>query len=236
MSSTTNILYNILNYEEPNIICNYFIILVIFIFIFSNINFSITLFIGLIFFSIFIYFLHTDRTINNINATEKINEKFKLINPTSNILYKYSDIVDIIYYIKDMQKFNIPEFNDILQLFEEFIKLYEASLVDYNFIDNSYANLLNIKIKILYKLNSLLFSTFDNNFNDKIVSTKNNTEKLLNKYLNEIILIHNKKLYYNGYNSNTKILDTSNILPYNYLYSIKDNNLSNNNANMLIYD
>lgn len=236
MSSTANILYNILNYEEPNIICNYFIILVIFIFIFSNINFSITLFIGLIFFSIFIYFLHTDRTVNNINETEKINEKFKLINPTSNILYKYPDIVDIIFYIEDMRKFNIPEFNDILQLFEEFIKLYEASLVDYSFIDNSYSNLLNIKIKILYKLNSLLFSTFDNNFTTKIISTKNNTENVLNKYLNEIVLIHNKKLYYNGYNYNTKILDTSNILPYNYLYSIKDNNLSNNNANMFIYD
>ena len=40
-------------------------------------------------------------------------------------------------------------------------------------------------------------------------------EKILNIYLEKLLLLNKKDIYYNGYNTNTKILTTNNVLEYN---------------------
>jgi hypothetical protein len=41
-------------------------------------------------------------------------------------------------------------------------------------------------------------------------------ESMLNDFLNKLVIIQKKDLYYNGFNINTKIINTDNILPANY--------------------
>lgn len=210
-----NIIYSILNNEDSTVIFNYGLLLIVFIFIFSKINFSINLFIGLIFYSILIYYFYTDRKINNINETQKKNEKFNMINTSNNILKKYPQIVDLIFYIDDIKFSNIPEFNKITELFENFCVSYESCKINYSLIDLLICNLTDNKIKILSALNSLIYSVNGKQYEDKINKIKNKAEIILNNLIDELIVIHEKNIYYNGYNSTTRIIDTTNILPYN---------------------
>ena len=125
ISKTDNILYNIINFEEPQQIFYYFIFFIIFLVVFTNIDFSITLFIGIIFFSILIYYFYTDRKINNIDATKKINTKFETFSDDeNNIIKEYPDIIDFIFYFSTFKEYNIDTFNDIVNLFDNFVFLY----------------------------------------------------------------------------------------------------------------
>ena len=58
-SNNSNILYNIINNESNSVLFFYGVFLVITILIFTNINFSISLFIGLIFYSILVCYNNT---------------------------------------------------------------------------------------------------------------------------------------------------------------------------------
>jgi len=236
INSTPNILYNIINYEEPRIIFNYFILIIIFIFIFSNINFNISIFIGLIFCSIVIYYFYTDRTTNYTYNAEKKKEKFNSLFTTNDTLEKYPEIVDSLFYIEDLKKYNIPEFNLLQSLSEQFFNLYEACKIDYSLINVYYKTMVDLKILILNKINTLAINTFNNKITDKLLLVKKNLELKLNKYLNELTIIQEKNLYYNGYNNNTILIDKSNVLPSNFLDPITFNKFSNINNNNFIYD
>jgi multisubunit Na+/H+ antiporter MnhB subunit len=74
-NSSSNILYDIINNEEPQVIFNYFVLIIIFLFIFSNIDFKVSTFIGLIFCSIIIYYFNTYRSLNHTYGIEKKKRK-----------------------------------------------------------------------------------------------------------------------------------------------------------------
>ncbi len=77
--------------------------------------------------------------------------------------------------------------------------------------------MIYIKIKILYKFNSFIFNTMGYQYTKNIANVRENTRKLLNQYLNDLILLQNKKIYYSGYDNTTSILNTTNIFPHNIL-------------------
>ncbi len=221
-------LYNIINFEEPNVIFNYTILLVVFIFLSMKINFTVSLLVSLMIFTVLIDYNHTDRTQNYIYNTEKNNVKFEAIGTKSDQLSKYPKIVDLLYFFQDIRKNNIDEFNQIIDLFTQFTVMYDSCKTDYDLIDSLYKNMIYIRTKILYKMNSFIFTTYSNVESNNIVLTKENTKKLLNEMLDELVLLHNKKIYYNGYNNQSSYLDTSGVLPYN---NTDNPNISNRNDN-----
>ena len=222
-------LYNIINFEEPKQIFIYFVILVIFLFIFSNINFSISLFIGLIFFAILLFYLHTDRNKNFIDFEKKLDKKFetfkeKNITETSNNnLKNYPDIVDFIFYLSILKNYNPNVFQDIINLFNRFIELYDSVNIDKSLASTLFKNMTTIKVKIINNIESFIFTTNNVIFTKQINKFKIKGEKLLNKYLDKILLINKKYNYYNGYNINTKIATNDNILEYNFSNTNYDN-------------
>jgi Ca2+/Na+ antiporter len=236
INSTSNILYNIINHEESYIIFNYFVLIIIFLFIFSNIDFKVSTFIGLIFCSIIIYYFNTYRSVNFTYNTEKKKEKFKKLSTTYNIIESYPEIVDILFYIEDLRQYNMPQFNKIQSLIEQFLKLYEACNVDYSLVNTFYPTLIDLKVLILSSLNTFIINTFNYKITDKLLLVKKNLQLKLNKYLDELVVIQEKNLYYNGYNNNTYMIDKSNILPSNFLDPIEYNKFSNLNNNNFIYD
>jgi hypothetical protein len=222
-------LYNIVNFEEPKQIFIYFVILVIFIFIFTKIDFSISLFIGLIFFTILLFYLHTDRNKNFIDFEKKLDTKFKTfeetnISETSNKnLKNYPDIVDFIFYLSTLKNYNPNIFQDIISLFNRFIELYDSVNIDKSLASTLFKNMTNIKVKIINNIESFLFTTNNAVFTKQINKFKIRGENLLNKYLDKILLINKKYNYYNGYNINTNILTNNNILEYNFSNTNYDN-------------
>ncbi len=218
LDKSPNIIYNIFNYEEPEYIFYYGVLLVIFIFASSKINFATNVLIGLVFYSLVIYYFYTDRNLNNIYAAEKYKEKFDALQTNNYILKDYPKFVDIIFYMEDLKKYNLPTYLEVVALFEEFCKLYKSCNTDYNLIDSLYKNMVYTKIKILTKINSYVFNTKGFQIEKKIGEIEENIKKVLNSYLDEIVLIQKKKIYYNGYNNSSSILDTSGVIPYNILY------------------
>ena len=153
ISKTDNILYNIINFEEPQQIFYYFIYLIIFLFVFTNIDFSITLFIGIIFFSILIYYFYTNRNKNYIDSEQKLNAKYETFNDESNSTIKdYPDIVDFIFYLSTFKKYNQDTFNDIVKLFDNFIFYYNSIKIDKSLADISFKTMKNIKINLFISL------------------------------------------------------------------------------------
>jgi hypothetical protein len=222
-------LYNIINFEEPQQIFIYFVILVIFLFIFSNIDFSISLFIGLIFFTILLFYLHTQRNKNYIDFEKKLDTKFEtfkktnISETTNKNLRNYPDIIDFIFYLSTFKNYNPNIFQDIINLFNRFIELYDSVIIDKSLASTLFKNMTSIKVKIINNIESFLFTTNNKVFTRQISKSRIRGEKLLNKYLDRILLINKKYNYYNGYNINTNIITNNNILEYNFSNTNYDN-------------
>ena len=214
-------LYNIINFEEPNIIFFYTVLLFFFIFLSIKINFTVSLLVSLIIYSVLIYYFYINRTENYLYETEKNKQKFDYINSNNNDLESFPKIVDLLFFFNDLKKYNIDLYNQIVDLFSQFTTMYTSCKTDYNLIDQLYRNMNFIRTKILITLNSLLFKLYSFQETNKIIKITENTKKLLNDMLDEIVLLYNKKLYYNGYNNSTSIIDS--------YYVIANNILSNTN-------
>lgn len=215
LNKTPNILYNIINFEEPNVVFLYGVLMIIFIILFSILSINYSIIIGLLFYSILIYYFYTDRNLNNVYASQKFNDKFETLQRPTNIYKDYPDIVDFIFYMQDMRKYSFSLYDQITSLFREFCILYQSCNKDYNLIDNLYLRMIDIKIEIMNKINAYIYNLDGYQFTQKIFKCKQEAEQILNKYLDELILIKKKKIYYNGYNIKSKILDTTGVLPYN---------------------
>ncbi len=210
-------LYNILNFEEPQVVFMYGMGLVIFLFIATKINFSLSLLISLMIYTVIVYYFYTYRNQNYLYDTEKNKDKFENINTNNNELKNFPKIVDLLYYFEDFKKYNIDEYKQIVNLFTQFAKMYDSCKIDYNLIDSLYSNMLYVRVKILYKMNSFVLNTYGTQYSNTVIDTKDGIKKLFDEMLDEIVLLHKKKKYYNGYNINSSILDTSGIIPYNNL-------------------
>ena len=218
ISKTDNILYNIINFEEPQQIFIYFIYLIIFLFVFTNIDFSITLFIGIIFFSILIYYFYTNRNKNYIDSEQKLNAKYETFKTDNNISIKeYPDIVDFIFYLSTFKKYNINTFNDIVNLLENFVFLYNSINIDKTLANSLFKSMKIIKFYIIDKIETFNFTTTNNILTEQTTKNRKRVEELLDGYLDKVLLIYKKNLYYNGYNNQTIIIDSGNVIEYNLL-------------------
>ena len=118
--SDNNLLYNILNKETNGVLFFYGVFLVIIILIFTNIDFSLSLFIGIIFYFIIISYNNAYNINNKITEEYKIEEKSKSIGIDKN----KPDILDFLFYLKSYEQFSKEIFNNIVILCKNFIELY----------------------------------------------------------------------------------------------------------------
>jgi hypothetical protein len=234
---TNNLLYNIINFNEPKNIFLYGIIIIIGIWIFSNITCNYNILIGLIFCSLIIYYQYTYFKYN-ILTRDKINkEKFDQLYSKNEILSKYIDIVDFLFYFENFKSYDIQQYNSLTNAFENFIKMYEYCLIDNTLIFKFFTTLTAIKINILSIINTFIFSTQNVKLENIIILQKIEAEKLLNEYLNTLVILYKKKIYYTGYNNTSNNISSSNILPFNILYEsdYKYGNLQYNISNCTLF-
>lgn len=220
---TDNLLYNIINSEDPQQIFMYGIIIIMAIFISTKIIYSPNVLIGLVFCSLIIYYLYTYRKYNIMSDNEKFNEKFNNLCTKNNILFKYPKIVDFLFYLENFKQSNIGSYNNIISSFENFTKIYEYCLLDYNLIFSYYQQLVDIKISILNQINNLNFIYKNIEYENALIKQKISAEKIIDELLNNLVILSKKKIYYDGYNNSTTNIDYSNVLAYNILYDVNYN-------------
>ena len=220
ISETDNLLYNVINSQDPKQLFTYIVIIIIITFISIKISYSPNILIGLIFCSIIIYYLYTYRKYNTLTENQIFKEKFDIIYSKNQILSKYPKIVDFLYYIENLKSDNIQGFDDLIKSFENFCKLYEYCILNKNLIFQSYSTLVTYKIIILNIINNFIFVTKETEYENIIIKQKIAAEQILDELLNNIVILSKKKIYYDGYYTNTKNISYSNVLPYDILNDI----------------
>lgn len=214
---TDNVIYNIINYQSPQIIFSFGLLLVIFIYTSARINFNYSILIGLIFYSILIYYIYTNIQVNYVNNYDKLNEKYELLNTNNNILKKYPNIIDFLFYMTEFKSASLTNYLKLESLFEQFILYYESCLEDIKLINTNFDNLKMIKNKILFTINFFNFNLLSNTQTLKLYEMRKNIEKLLNAFLDELYTLQDKNIYYNGFNYKTSLLNKDNVYPVNFL-------------------
>jgi hypothetical protein len=217
---TENVLYNIINSQDPQQIFLYGIIIVIITFISTKIIYNSNILIGLIFCSLIIYYLYVYRKNNILSDTEIFKDKFNMLYTKNQILIKYPKIIDFLFYMENFKYINISEFNNLISFFENFCKLYEYCLINYNLIFQNYQTLVNQKINILNQINNFIFITYKVEYENILIKQKIAAEEILNNLLNNLVILYKKKIYYDGYNNNINDIDYSNILPHTILNDV----------------
>lgn len=231
---TENILYNVLNSEEPKQIFLYGLIIVIIVYISTKITYSFNILIGLVFCSLIIYYLYTYRKYNVLSDKEKFNLKYNDLYTNNNILLKYPKIVDFLFYLENFKYKSIDNYNNIINSFENFCRIYEYCLIDYNLIFTNYQKMIDLKNTILEQINNFIFIYENSIYQNVLIKQNISAEKIIDDLLNNIVILFKKKIYYDGYNNSTINIDYSNILPYNILYSKHRNQINEYNISDLI--
>ena len=234
---TNNLLYNIINFNEPKNIFLYGVIIIIGIFISTKISYNYNILIGLIFCSLIIYYQYTYFKYNILTREKIDKEKFDQLYSKNLILSKYTDIVDFLFYFENLKYNNIQHYEKLVQIFENFIRIYEYCLIDNTLIFKFYSSLVSQKIFLLSIINSFIFTCQEEEFENIIIKQKIEAEILLNKYLNLLAILYKKKIYYDGYTNSSNNILLSNVLPYNIVYETdyKYGNLQYNVANLTSY-
>jgi hypothetical protein len=246
MNGNTFFVYDIITNTTPQVIFYYCCILIIIILIFTNITVPITLFIGLIGYSILIYYLWYSRNVNVIDSKEKFNSKvesLQTIQTTNNklesvqtgngnlesvkLISSREDIVDFLYYMRDLKGLNFSLYDEIGVSFSNIVFLYNSIKTDKSLVFDYYNIINTIKLKILAKIESYNLITNSITYNEKIKNLKNMAESIINKMLTELYEISKKNIYYNNYNNSTKIITKNKVLEYNIL-DLNNENIRNN--------
>lgn len=220
---TDNILYNVINTQDPAQLFMYGLVVVIVVFISTKISFNSNILIGLVFCSLIIYYLYTYRKYNIITNKEKFDLKYKNLYTNKNILQKYPKIVDFLFYLENFKYLSVSNYNNIIDSFENFCKMYEYCLIDNNLINTYYQTLIDQKDIILNQINNFNFISKNSTYENVLILQRNSAENVLNELLNNLVILFKKNIYYNGYNNGTINIDYSNVLPYNILYKTNYN-------------
>lgn len=234
---TDNLIYNIINSQDPQQIFLYGMIIVIITFISTKIIYNSNVLIGLVFCSLIIYYLYTYKRYNIVADQEKFNSKFNDLYTKQNILINYPKIVDFLFYLENFKYKNIESYNNIIKSFENFCKIYEYCLINNKIISKNYQKLVDLKITILNDINNLNFIYKNTEYENVLIKQKISAEKIINELLNNLVILYKKNIYYNGYNNGTINVDYSNILAYNILDNPNYNKHTEqyNQSNLIMY-
>lgn len=250
IKGNTFFVYDIINNTAPQVIFYYCCILIIIILLLNTgINLSLTLFIGLIGYSILIYYLWYSRNVNVVNNKDKFNTKLetthtingisdpksingipepKSINgisasETMQLIGEKEDIVDFLYYMRDLKGINFSLYDEINVSFTNIVFLYNSIKIDKSLVFDYYNTINTLKLKILDKIESYNLITTSNTYNDKIKNLRLMAENIINRMLTELYEISKKNIYYNNYKNSTKIITKNKVLEYNIFDSNNEN-------------
>jgi hypothetical protein len=261
MNGNTFFVYDIINNTTPQVIFYYCCILIIIILLLNTgINISLTIFIGLIGYSILIYYLWYSRNMNVVNNKDKFNTKLEItqtingnLDPksingstdpesingisdpayingisepaseTMQLISGKEDIVDFLYYMRDLKGLNFSLYDEINVSFTNIVFLYNSIKIDKSLVFDYYNTINTLKLKILDKIESYNLITTSNTYNDKIKNLRLMAENIINRMLTELYEIGKKHIYYNNYKNSTKIITKNKVLEYNIFDSNNEN-------------
>jgi hypothetical protein len=217
-------IYEIIHNTNSKMLYNYVILIAIIIFMCKNISVSSGIILGLTLMCVYLLYMYQYNEKNIITNAQREKLKYEEIESylknklIEDPLYEYPEIVDFLFYLEPYEQYNKSVYENIVNYFINFVNLYKKSIID---TDNyNYFEIDRIKNNIILSLED--FTLMGANEED-IQQLKINVQNIFNVYLKNLKTEYEKKIYYNGYNIETKILDNSNIIAHNYYNSDNQN-------------
>jgi len=141
------------------------------------------------------------------NIKEQDDFKLDNIKPKFNHNDKV-EIIDYLYSIQNFYVYNPPVYEKIVDDLNSFFIIHDNLLKDNSLVNVQYSIAETKKDNILNNIHSLILTipnseALINKYNESMKQI----EKLLNKYLNEMIYLYDKHTYNNGLNINHKIIN-----------------------------
>ena len=141
----SSFIYDIINSQSNFTLFFFSVLFVITILVFSSIEITFTLFVGLIIYVLFIKYYSTMNDTQNINE----QEKFKIKKNKYDISDNHPEIIDFLFNIEDLKQFSFILFNELKILIINFVNTYDDCINDYTLVNDYYNTLVNLKLKIL---------------------------------------------------------------------------------------
>lgn len=184
--------------------------------IFSKFNMTIATVFGFVI-ALFIIIYISQKDMTREQSEKQINnEKTQMIKPKINFLAKEKNVVNFLFSIQDLYKYNPQAYEELVFNLEDFYEISQNAELLNGDIGMYYDLLTDKKRNALNSLQSIYVMSEENiNIGKKISNSLNVLEDLLNKDLDRIVNIYNQHLFKNGYNVNTKVIDTTNIVAKN---------------------
>jgi len=225
----SSFIYDIINSQSNFTLFFFSVLFVITILVFSSIEITFTLFVGLIIYILFIKYYSTMNDTKNINE----QEKFKIKKNKYDIPDNHPEIIDFLFNIEDLKLFSFILFNELKILIINFVNTYDDCINDYTLVNDYYNTLVNLKLKILITIENFNINGVPK---DIVINNKQMIENILNKYLENLKILNNKNNYYNGFDLYAKEIEDNNIKPSNlfdyenvYRGNLLDFNIQNYN-------
>jgi len=202
----------------------YGMIVLIFIFVFNKIDIKVNVIFGIFLAVMIVIYLRKDDVKQEEQYTDNKKIKIDTIRPPINYIKKYDEFLDFVFSISTFYIYNPPNFEDMVDSIEDFLILYEETLNNNGKAGENYSIAESKCLEAVNSLQSFVYNVphVENKYyNEKMENAQNRLSFLMNKYLYDIEDLHNKYLYTNGYNNQTKIITTG----------PKPSNLYNDNDN-----
>jgi hypothetical protein len=139
-----------------------------------------------------------------------LKNKQKLVNlinsGNTKRIFEHKDILDIIYSIEGYYYYNQRAYIEMINYIEDFLEIIDLIKIDNHIATNFIDNLLDLKTCILNCLLSFeLILPYEYNVKDVLTDLNN----VLEKYISEVYLIHEKYIKQNGMEHTIKLYTKS---------------------------
>jgi hypothetical protein len=205
---------------------NFFIITILLLVFINKINIKPKHIIALIVSFFIIYYIKNEEK-NSLNNESLIqNEKKNLIVPKIDKIKNYKDILNFVFSIQDLSKYNPQTYEEFIINLELFLQIYENTKVDEKFFTQYYHIAKQVKDECINKLYSIIYNLSDKiEVRNKLENAVDILKEILNNYIEELFKICKDKLKKNGYNNKITPLNKG-FKPFNlyinedYMYNI----------------
>jgi hypothetical protein len=208
----------------------YIICFIIIIYYFSKIRIELNIIFGFIIAIICIIYLNKENENKIIKNNDILDNKKRLLIPKINNAIKYDDVTHLLFNIQDLYIYNPQAYIEFTDNIDVFFDQYETAIKDNSNAGILYNYMIEIKKNSINNLHSIIHNLPSNkNIINKLNDAINNTETILNIYLDDIQNIYEQYIYYNGITNKTTLLNNNSIQPSNsYGIIIDDYDITSN--------
>lgn len=205
---------------------NYIVIIIVFLAIFNRLTIGLNIVFGLTLAVIIIMYINTKK-IKQVSDFNDIQQSKKdIMRPKSAIINKYNDMVDFIFSVQEFYGFSPINFEDLVDSIEDFLILFENSMINSKMAGTYYDMAVKKKSDALNALHNIIYSTNVLEKKHFIVKIDNAIEKLsfmLSTYLDRIYDVSYRYNATYGIDINTKMPESEKYpKPENYYYDLDE--------------